>query len=103
MGASDNSQAVSGSKNGQGRYERLAGRVLSEFLASRKSEECGCLEEDWIMGMVDVTLHIEPDGNGEAFLYNGDTELEVTFECSGIGDLREKVADYIQKNPFCED
>ena len=72
-------------------------------IASRKSEKCGCPEEDWVMGMVDVTIHIEPDGSGEAFLYTGDWEDEISFPCSGISDLRNKVADYIRLLPVDED
>lgn len=43
-----------------------------EIVTSRLSDECGCLEEDIIIGMVFVTIHLEGDGYGEAFLDYGE-------------------------------
>lgn len=70
-----------------------------DIIASRKSDECGCPEEDLLVGMFDVTIHLEPDGSGEAFIDCGEWQEEKKFICSGIDDLRQQVADYIYSLP----
>lgn len=36
-----------------------------EFLGSKPSDECGCPEEDWVIGMFNVTMHLEPVTGGD--------------------------------------
>jgi hypothetical protein len=68
-----------------------------ELVATRASDECGCPEEDWIIGMLYVTIHLEPDDSGHIFLDGGDWgEDEKLVQCTGIEDLRKKAQAWVE-------
>lgn len=67
----------------------------------RINPNCGCLEEHYSVGMIDVVIHLEPNGSGEAFLNAGDWEEELTWKkCHTLEILKEKVAKYIESLPI---
>lgn len=37
-----------------------------------RSDECGCPEEHWLIGSIDLTIHTDPDGSVHAFMDGGD-------------------------------
>jgi hypothetical protein len=41
-------------------------------VATRTHEECQCPEHDIEMHHITATVHLEPDGSGEAFVFFGD-------------------------------
>lgn len=71
------------------------GDLNFELLSQHASEECGCPEETWLMGNVEVTLHMEEDGSGHILLDAGDWEYDWETAHEGMADLRQKAADYI--------
>jgi|TARA_R100000687_G_C6409763_1_gene145888 hypothetical protein len=73
-----------------------------ELIEERASEDCGCPEELWIMGSLEVTLHLEEDGQGHVIADAGDWEGDLFTECSGIEDLRTHAADWINTFPLEE-
>lgn len=68
---------------------------LHQLVDVRKSDECDCPEEDWIIGMLYVTIHMEKDGGGHIFLDCGDWDDEKLVECSCIEELRIKAVDWV--------
>lgn len=70
-----------------------------ELLEQRPSEECGCPEELWLMGNIEVTLHLEADGTGHILLDAGDWEHDWETAHTGMADLRQKAADFITMLP----
>jgi hypothetical protein len=64
-----------------------------ETLAERTSDECGCPEHDIMMAHIFATVHMEPDGSGQAFVDFGDWDEEWHFnDCVDINDLKQKTA-----------
>lgn len=60
-------------------------------VSERLSEECGCPEHDIEMNHVTATVHIEPDGTGDAFVHFGDWEEEWHFTAvKNIDDLKSQ-------------
>lgn len=51
-----------------------------EIMIQRESDECGCPEEELIIGMFCVIIHLEPDGGGHIFIDCGDWEDEKLVE-----------------------
>lgn len=45
----------------------------------RASEECGCPEEVWLVGHVETTIHVEPNGHIHCIMDAGDQQAEMTF------------------------
>lgn len=43
-----------------------------EMVGVGRSEECGCPEEQWLVGVIDLTIHTDPDGSVHAFMDGGD-------------------------------
>ena len=69
-----------------------------ELLEQRKSDECGCPEEEWLIEMLHVTLHLEPDGSGHIFLDGGDWgQDEKLVECTDIENLRTQAAIWVKE------
>lgn len=66
------------------------GDLKVKFVSSQPSEQCGCPEEDWIMGVIEVTIHLEEDGSGHLLFYGGDWEHDFEVDCSDIAELRQK-------------
>ncbi len=54
----------------------------------RRSAECGCPEEEWLMNGLDTIIHMEPATGGHIFIDCGDWEDERIVEASCIEDLR---------------
>ena len=55
-----------------------------DFIERRKSEDCGCPEEDWILNGIYTTIHLEDDGSGHILLDFGDNgEEDKLVECDG--------------------
>lgn len=76
---------------------------MSNMIARRQSEECGCTEEEMVMRNVHVIIHMEPNGDGEAFLDAGDWVDEWHFEsCADIDDLRQRTWDRISAMPWSD-
>lgn len=73
-----------------GAPDATGGLAPVRLIARCPSEECGCPEELWIVDGVEMLIHIEPDGRGDVLLFLGDEEVERTFECAGLADLRAK-------------
>lgn len=72
----------------------------SDLLHQGTSDECGCPEEEWVIGMLHTTIHLEPDGSGHIFLDGGDWgEDEKLVDCDGIEDLRVKAAEWVDSLP----
>lgn len=71
-----------------------------ELLEQRPSEDCGCPEELWLMGSIEVTLHMERDGSGHILLDGGDWEHDWETDHNGMADLRQKAADFINTLPM---
>lgn len=70
-----------------------------KLLEQRPSEDCGCPEERWIMGKIEVTLHLEEDGSGHILVDAGDWERDWETTHVGMADLRQKAADFIMTLP----
>lgn len=71
-----------------------------ETLAERESSDCGCPEHDIMLAHISATVHLEPDGTGEAFVGFGDWNEEWSFQnCIDIEDLKSKTWDRFQALP----
>ena len=70
-----------------------------DLLQSRLSDECGCLEEDWVIGMLFTTIHIEPDGSGHIFIDCGDWQSEKLVPTRSIEELRVAAVDWVNSIP----
>ena len=46
--------------------------MLIETVEERLSEECGCPEHDIMLNHISATVHMEKNGDGEAFVDFGD-------------------------------
>jgi len=66
-----------------------------QFVEARASDECGCPEEDWVIGMLFVTIHLEPESGGHIFLDCGDFQDEKLVDCTGIEELRILAVDWV--------
>lgn len=64
------------------------------LLAERPSEDCGCPEQDWDLGGVFTTIHLEEDGSGHILFDNGDWDAERLVKCSGMTDLLQAAVDW---------
>lgn len=71
-----------------------------EFVEARKSDECGCPEEDWVIGMIFATIHLEPESGGHIFLDWGDFQDEKLVECNSIEELRVKAVEWVATFPI---
>lgn len=71
-----------------------------ELLEKRPSEDCGCPEELWLMGSLEVTIHLEENGEGHIFADAGDWDDDLFVNCSGMADLRKQAADWINTFPL---
>lgn len=50
------------------------------MLAQSENRECGCPEEHWLVGGIDLTMHFEPEGRVDAFMDGGDWgEADITL------------------------
>lgn len=60
-------------------------------VAKRTHDECQCPEHDIELNHITATVHVEPDGTGEAFVCFGDWEEEWYFDnVKDIEDLKQK-------------
>lgn len=72
---------------------------VAELVEQRKSDECGCPEEDWLIGLLFVTIHMEHGGGGHIFIDCGDWEMEKLVEAESIEELRVKAVDWADSIP----
>lgn len=76
--------------------ETLSNGVRCDFAEAHSNEDCGCPEEVWIMGNIEVTLHLEEDGSGH-IIYNADGDQdEWAGNTTGMADLRTRASIYIE-------
>jgi len=69
-----------------------------EIEDQRLSDECGCPEEDIIIGNLFFTIHLEEDSGGHLFLDLGDYEEERLVDCDGtIEGLRQKAHEWAEE------
>lgn len=74
--------------------------MLIETVEERLSEECGCPEHDIMLNHISATVHMEKNGDGEAFVDFGDWQEEWFFSCCGnIEELKRKVASKLKAMP----
>lgn len=59
-----------------------------ELLEVRTDEDCGCPEELWLMGDLEVTLHLEKNGQGHIHLDNQHWEDDKFVACNDLVDLK---------------
>lgn len=71
-----------------------------EFVGERLSDECGCPEEDWIIGMLFVTIHLEPDNSGHIFIDCGDWDDEKLVNTNGMEELRIAAENWVKSFPI---
>lgn len=67
-----------------------------ELIKSSQSDECGCPEEDWIIGMLYATIHIEPDGGGHIFIDSGNWEDGKLVPTKSIEELKVAAAKWVE-------
>lgn len=70
-----------------------------KLIEARPSEDCGCPEEEWIMGSLVVTIHLEENGEGHIEVDGGDWQHDWFTAHRGMSDLRQHAADYITSLP----
>ncbi|MAA93742.1 MAG: hypothetical protein CML22_07245 [Rheinheimera sp.] len=70
-----------------------------QLVETRTSDECGCPEEDWIIGLLYVTIHLEPGTGGHIFIDCGDWEDEKLIECITMEELRIKAVEWVSSFP----
>jgi len=75
--------------------------MLAHFslVESRKSDECGCPEEEWVIGLINVIIHVEPNDDSHIFIDTGDWDDERLVSINGIEDLRKKAVEWIASIP----
>lgn len=62
---------------------------MMETIAERIAT-CGCIEHDIMMLHISATVHLEPNGDGEAFVDFGDWDEEWRFKnCRDIDDVKQ--------------
>lgn len=71
----------------------------SDLLDQRKSDECGCPEEEWAIGVFNVIIHIEPDCRGDIFIDCGEWADDRRVDCVGIEDLRRQASEWVYSIP----
>jgi len=66
------------------------------FQATRPSEECGCPEEEWLVGGINLIIHHDPDGRVHAFMDGGDWgEADAMFPgFASLDEARPTVFDW---------
>lgn len=74
----------------------------AERIACRLSDECDCPEEDWIIGMAEVMIHLEPDGTGHGFFDFGDWDYDIFFPVKTIEELRAAAIKFVSELPPTE-
>lgn len=66
--------------------------TLARELQSVGVGDCGCPEEIWIFGGLEIYIHFEPNGDVDAFADGGDWgEAETTIEGFAPDEGREAV------------
>ena len=73
---------------------------MVDLVKSYINESCGCPEQELIIGMAVVTIHLEPDGKGDAFIDMGEWQSEEVFDCSTMEELKQKVTSHIESLPM---
>lgn len=74
-----------------------------QLIETRVSDECGCPEEDWIIGAMYTTIHMEPVSGGHILIDCGDWEDEKLVECENMDQLRLKAVEWINSIPYYDD
>ena len=69
------------------------------LIEARPSEECGCPEELWRLGTIEVLIHLEENGEGHIFIDAGDWEIDREVPTTGINDLRNQAFAIIESLP----
>ncbi|OUV22139.1 MAG: hypothetical protein CBC55_04935 [Gammaproteobacteria bacterium TMED95] len=64
------------------------------------SDECGCPEEEWIIGQLHTIIHMEPDTGGHIFIDCGDWDDEKLVECNTMEELRMKAVEWCDSFPI---
>ncbi|MFZ5704947.1 MAG: hypothetical protein ACOY5R_06730 [Pseudomonadota bacterium] len=66
------------------------------FEVVRASEECGCPEEEWVVGNCTLIMHFEDDGSIHGLLDAGDWDADKTFRgfCS-LDAARPSIFDWV--------
>lgn len=75
-------------------------KSLYELNGVGLSDECGCTEEEWTIGMVSVIIHLEPVTGGHIFLDCGDWNDEKLVECANIEQLRVEAVNWVKSIPI---
>ena len=73
-----------------------------EVVKSYLNKDCGCPEQELVIGMAVVIIHLEPDGTGDAFIDMGEWQSEEIFDCTTMDELKEKVTNHINSLPVDE-
>lgn len=72
-----------------------------KLLERRKSEECSCPEEVWLVGNVECTIHEEADGSCHVIMDNGDAQSEMEFSNVGkLDDARDLLLGWARANLY---
>ncbi len=76
--------------------------LIHDFIVSRNSDECNCPEEDWVIGMIYTTIHMEHDTGGHIFLDCGDWQDEKLVDCDSMDQLRVAAVNWVMSLPVGE-
>lgn len=61
-----------------------------ELIATRTGD-CGCPEEDYLFDGLDLQVHYEPNGDADAYLYDGEWDAAFTINRPTVDQGREAV------------
>lgn len=65
------------------------------LLAALPSEDCGCPEELWRIGTVEMLIHMEQNGDGHILLFTGDDDREWIVAARDMNDLRAEMFSHL--------
>lgn len=70
------------------------------LIEARPSEECGCPEEGWIVGTLEVLIHYEASGSGHIIVDAGEWQDEEFVDpCPSMDHLRNRAFDKCEAYP----
>ena len=68
-------------------------------VSQRHDQDCGCPVEEWVIGNLNVEMHLDPAGHGDIFIDCGDWQEDKQVPAKTMEELRATAVQWVESIP----
>lgn len=72
-------------------------------VSQHHDQDCGCPVEEWVIGNLNVEMHLDPSGHGDIFIDCGEWQEDKQVPANTMEELRAMAVQWVESIPVSDE